>query len=623
MAPVSGACGIVSLTREAIAPGVVEAMAAVAPYRGPATVWSPANCQAVLAQQARRGGAGPYVSSDLVVVGDVRLDDRSTLAAQLGDDGVGVPPGDLALVAAAFRRWGPRCVERLLGDYAFAVLDVEDHRLFLARDPMGMRPLHLRVERGRRVVFGTEAVQVLAAPGVPDEIDERAVAAHLLLADHDAMCFFAGVESLGPGEGVLIEGPDRIRRSRRVVLEPGPLLRYRSLGDYADHLRHLWLSAVEDRVRDAPGEVGVLLSGGMDSGSVAASAGWLRTEGRVCAEPLRTYSWAYEVHPECDERAVSSLIVEAYGLLGRDIPDAGAWPLGDLPACGPHADDPLLGAFQVMIERSLAAAAADGVSTLLGGDRGDLVAGPLGLSYPRLVRRAGVGAMGRELAAERAVCDRTWPPWLWHEVAVPLGRGLGRVPARARAALARRSSGVAQDSWVSPYLSRLLSDAPQGGSPPGALVGSWERRSLILLGEQMRGMQWSERTYARHGVAFVDPWSDLRVAQFAVDVPQGVLNRAGGPNKRLVREAMAGVMPDAARLAAGKVLPTPFFEAGLRGPAAATVRQLVKGSEVAGRGWVDGARLAGAAESMLRGAPISSTLWQALSLEVWLRARSS
>lgn len=625
MAPVSGLCGVVALDGAEGASEAVEAMVRAAPYRGRAG-WFRKGGGVALAQQHTGPHAELFFGGQLVAVGSVRLDDRAGLVGQLGDRSVDLGSPDLALVAAAYRRWGDSCVEHLLGDYSFAVFHMPSRRLFLARDPMGMRPLYLRVESGRRILFASEAAQILAVPGIPCTINQQAVAAHLLLADHDTLCFYEGIECIGPGEVVHVDREGGLGRHRRAVLQPGPLLRYRTQHEYVAHFRELFADVVRDRL-GTDERVGILLSGGMDSGSVAAMAGSLRSNDGAGAQ-LHSYSWAYETHPECDERSVSSVIVDAYGFVGRDISDVGAWPLGDLPACGPHRDDPMLGGFQVLIERALAAAAAEGVTAMLGGDRGDLLAGPLGITYPRLVRSAGWSAAVRELRAERVVGDWNRISFLRHEILAPIAGALGRVPRRLGSAASRRFHGAESVRaerwrWVRRDLVDLLPDLDPSMEPTDGLPGSLSRRRLILNGEQMRGMQWSERTYARHGVAFVDPWSDLRLAQFAVDVPQGVLNRGGEPYKRLVRHAMAGIMPERARLAANKTLPTSFFINGLQGPASGIVRDLSTESEIVRRGWVDHRGLSRQVEAVLAGAEPSPELWRALTLEVWVRQHFS
>jgi asparagine synthase (glutamine-hydrolysing) len=132
-------------------------------------------------------------------------------------------------------------------------------------------------------------------------------------------------------------------------------------------------------------------------------------------------------------------------------------------------------------------------------------------------------------------------------------------------------------------------------------------------------MVWSDRGYARFGVGFADPWSDLRLARFALAVPAQVLTVPGVVDKPLALAAMRGIMPESVRTAVAKIVPSPFYEQALQGPAATTLRGLVTGTACAARGWIDEAPLRAHAEDVIMGGPPSPELWHAVTLELWLR----
>ena len=111
----------------------------------------------------------PLVAHGRVVVADARLDNRDELLSTLRrsrllDDS---DQTDAAVVLAAHRRWGARCAEHLVGDFAFVVWEAASRTLLAAHDPMGMRSLAYHVAPGRRLVVASDVAQVLAAPGVP------------------------------------------------------------------------------------------------------------------------------------------------------------------------------------------------------------------------------------------------------------------------------------------------------------------------------------------------------------------------------------------------------------------------------------------------------------------------
>jgi asparagine synthase (glutamine-hydrolysing) len=259
----------------------------------------------------------------LVLVADARLDNREELLHALKPRRVNGVVTDAGLILAAYRAWGEECAERLLGDFAVALWDGRKRRLFLARDVMGMRGLYYRVERGR-VLFATEVKQILAAPGVETDIFEPAVGAHLVGAYGPAdWTFWEGIAQVPPGHAVVVEA-ERVRSRRYWELDPGRRIRYRRDEEYAEHFRSLFADSVRARLRSvAP--VGVLLSGGTDSGSVAAMGGWLlANEPGVSVPEFRAYSFAFDELKECDERHISGPLAEHFGIPVTDVPADGS-----------------------------------------------------------------------------------------------------------------------------------------------------------------------------------------------------------------------------------------------------------------------------------------------------------
>ena len=139
----------------------------------------------------------PARRDDVVLAGDVRLDDRPAVLSALGlapDD----EPGDLGLAAAAFARWGAGAPARLDGDFALVAWDPVRRVLVCARDRFGTRPFVYH--RGPRLfVFASQPSGVLAHPGVPRRVSDRAIAGFLLEQVPDERAtFFEDVERLPP-----------------------------------------------------------------------------------------------------------------------------------------------------------------------------------------------------------------------------------------------------------------------------------------------------------------------------------------------------------------------------------------------------------------------------------------
>src|SRR5262245_5725033 len=141
------------------------------------------------------GGGGRYV-----LVADVRLDNREQLTEALG---IPAPQArtlcDAAILLAAVERWDESCLERLVGDYAFAAWDATRRRLLLARDPLGWRPLHYH--RGNQFfAFSSMPKGLHALPEVPYGPDEDRIAEFVaLIPETGTQSYFLGIERVEPG----------------------------------------------------------------------------------------------------------------------------------------------------------------------------------------------------------------------------------------------------------------------------------------------------------------------------------------------------------------------------------------------------------------------------------------
>jgi asparagine synthase (glutamine-hydrolysing) len=622
---VSGVCVVATFDGTAVDPDTLEPMLAAAPYRGMDGTGSWFGDGVGMAQQLLRATgdevAAPIVDGELVVVADARIDNRPELLAALRDARRDCT--DAQLIAAAYRRWGTSFAARLLGDFAIVIWDDRARTLVAARDPMAMRMLAYH-HTPRRTVVATEVKQVLAGPDVPVRIDEAHVAAdligHLGRPDWSA---FQDVHVLAPGHLLEI---DRHGLRVRPFWSPDPEHRiwHRQFGDYSEHLRELFVDAVAARLR-TDRTVGVLLSGGVDSGSVAATAGWLLARGATTLPDVHACTWVFDELREADERDVARAIVEPYGFEHSEVIADDLWPLRDFPAHGPPRDEPFIGAFQPMIDAGLTTLRRAGARVVLGGDRGDLVIGWTGFRHLPLAKQRRWQELRTELTEQQTVTGQTQRELVTTQLLSP---GAARIRARASHWPRRRQEGpgagdAALPPWIEPSfaarhgLDDLVGTAPRAPArfgPSRALRHDW-----IFAQLHIRGMAWSERSYAQQGLVFADPFSDRRLAEFALAVPQAAITTPGDVSKPLMRAAMQGILPPAALRDAKKVVPQPLYERGLLDAGAATVRHLLEDMEIARRGWVDERQALAQFERSLHGAALPAAFWPMLVTEWWVR----
>jgi asparagine synthase (glutamine-hydrolysing) len=201
----------------------------------------------------RDAAVQPWTSEDgrWVLCYNGELFNYRELGAQL--TALGAPPagnGDTAVLAAAFAQWGERAVSRFRGEFAFAIADTTDQRLYLARDPLGVKPLYWARSGGALHV--ASEIKALVPLGQP---------VHEVPPGHHGWAGAAAGPDLGAYTG-LAAGPNgtgRAGRGAEVGAEP--------VTDPAEAAK-LVRAAFEDSVRvrvDTDLTVGVILSGGLDS----------------------------------------------------------------------------------------------------------------------------------------------------------------------------------------------------------------------------------------------------------------------------------------------------------------------------------------------------------------------
>ncbi len=208
------------------------------------------------------------------VAGDVRLDGRAALRDALGAAGVATINGatDTELVFAAWMAWRETAAERLIGDYSFALWDAPQRTLFCARDALGVRPFYW-AETGRTFVCGNVLNEVRAHPAVSSRLHEAAIVSFLQHGHNadTATTSFADIRRLPPGHHLVIRDDSAAITPRKHWSFPTPEpLRLADDDEYIERFRHVLGEAVRDRVQTD--RAAILLSGGLDSTSIAATA---------------------------------------------------------------------------------------------------------------------------------------------------------------------------------------------------------------------------------------------------------------------------------------------------------------------------------------------------------------
>ena len=219
---------------------------------------------------------------------DGRLHNRQELAEKLGISAASLSTAnDAELLFAAYETWGEHCPEQLLGEFTFAVVDNVARRVFCVRDPIGIKPFFYYLDN-EIFVFGSELHAVTAAKGVPGGLCDAAVAQYLRDGGlySPRLTFYASVCKLPSATSIMVDADSMVERTYWRPADVPPL-RLATEKDYVARLRELLEDAVRVRLDDNS-RVGMHLSGGLDSSTIAALAAPItKSKGQT----VNTFSW--------------------------------------------------------------------------------------------------------------------------------------------------------------------------------------------------------------------------------------------------------------------------------------------------------------------------------------------
>jgi asparagine synthase (glutamine-hydrolysing) len=292
---------------------------------------------------------------------------------------------DTEVLVHGYEQWGERMVERLNGMFAFALLDRSRGLLLLARDRIGIKPLHYAIDGGR-LVFASELKALLCDRALRRGIDPVALDQYLAFEFVPSpRSIVRGVSKLPPAHTLtwsVKDGTHRLRRYWAPDLAAGEgTVRPRSLDEHCDELRAVLLESVrKELISDVP--LGVFLSGGIDSSAVTAMMAQLGSD-------VKSFSVGF-TDRSFDEAPYAREVARHLGTEHRELTLEPGMLLGLIPKLPSLLDEPL-GDASIIPTYLLSEFTRRHVKVALGGDGGDeLFAG-----YPTLQAHRLAGYYGR------------------------------------------------------------------------------------------------------------------------------------------------------------------------------------------------------------------------------------
>lgn len=563
---------------------------------------------------------------EITLAADASLFYREDLVRALRDRGE-PPAGDTPshLIVAAYRAWGTECVRHLEGDFSFILWDGARKLVFGARDIAGTRPLHYGTA-GQSFVVASKPGAIVAHPDSSGDLNPVALAeaASGLFAASRETCY-RDVSWLPAGS--TLQHDARGTRIER-YWEPRSGRSSTPFREAAAELRELLCRAAAERMSPA-GPTALWLSGGYDSTAVlgAAEAALERRGGGH----LETVSVSY---PPGDPGHEDELIRAATGRWGSPMHwiDVESIPLlENAEERAGDRDEPFAHGFE-MFNRALAERSRSvGARVAFTGAGGDPLFAVSPVYLADLLRSGRWMSLAREWAARRPRSAR-WRAFFEHAIQPSLPDAALDIAARLRGGRPLRR-----------YLDRPVADWIEPGFARRHELSERERRFTPRRGRRSHAdyeVYWyflypfTSRIYSvagelalESGVELRTPLFDRRVVEFALSRPRE--ERASGrETKRLLREAMKGLLPDTVLepRKARTGLSSGYFRRSLRGPYAGLLKETFLAPRLADLGIIHAERLRKSCERFVQHGGSGATevhLFFTLQTELWLRSRES
>ncbi len=463
---------------------------------------------------------------------------------------------DTEVILAAYREWGPDCVRRFTGMFAFALWDATRRHVFCARGHFGIKPFYYWYD-GRQFRFASEIKALLADGAVAPVAHDHMVFDYLAdgRLDHTSETFFRGIYQLPPAHYLLLDlnqpAPRQLAPTHYWDLNPERDVTGWDDGQYARRFGKLLEDSIRIQLRSDVA-IGTCLSGGLDSSTIVCIVNRLLREDGASLSQIgdrqKTFSSCFEDR-RFDERKYIEEVLKVTGAESNFVfPDVREL-MDEVPKLIWHQDEPFTST-SIYAQWSVFRRAAErGVKVMLDGQGGDeLLAGYPDYTPFFLLDELYQGSLATFLRE-----------WSRHRV--------GPRPT------ARAMIGIATSAWMNKpkqYLKQWLRPPSPQRYPwvaPGftrayAWSEDWaERKYQDLLRERLHrellgGLSSLLRYEDRNSMAFSIearvPFLDRRLAEFVFGLPADQRIR-DGLTKYVLREATRGVLPEPIRARTDKM----------------------------------------------------------------------
>ncbi len=527
---------------------------------------------------------------------------------------------DTEVIVHAWESWGEACVQRFRGMFAFALWDRNRQTFFMARDRLGVKPMHYAVLDDGMLLFGSELKSLLQHGGLRRDIDPHAIEEYFALGYvADPRTIYRQAKKLAPGHTLSIRRGQPIPEPKRYWDVRFTLDNPISLDDACNEMNQRLQESVRLRmIAEVP--LGAFLSGGVDSSAVVAAMAGLS------ADPVNTCSISF-ADPQFNESAFAQMVADRYHTNHRvEQVDSDDFDLIDTLAHlydEPYADSSAIPTYRVC------QLARKHVTVALSGDGGDETFGGyrryrmhmleerMRASVPAAIRQPLFGLLGRVYP------KADWAPRMLRAKTTFQGMARSSVEAYFHSMSVIREPLRSQ--LYTPHFKSMLGGysaldvfnkhaANAGTDDPLALIQYIDTHTY-LVGDINTKV---DRASMAHSLEVREPLMDHKLVEWAATLPSA-FKLQGSNGKMFFKKALEAKLPDDVlyRPKMGFAVPLARW---FRGPLRQRVRKSLLGGPMLDSGWFNPTCIREMVEQHEAGTRDHSTpLWTLLMYDAFLR----
>ncbi len=527
---------------------------------------------------------------------------------------------DSEVLLRAYMLWGTGMLPRLRGMFALLIWDTREKRLFAARDRYGIKPLYM-VHKAQGIAFASEIKQLLGLPGLSGRMNLPRVHDFLSsgIAEHIAQTRFDGVIQLRGGECLTID-------AMRLPLQAEPQRWYPatagttslSEADAAARFRDLLTDSVRVHLRaDVP--IGSCLSGGLDSSAIVCLMAQMLGSNTGGAQ-VNTVSACY-AEKSVDEKPFMDTVVAHANTIPHFVYPRAEDVFQRASDITWHQDEPF-GSTSIFAQWCVfEEARRAGVTVMLDGQGADeqLAGYHHGFSQAisGLIRQRRIRDVLTTIIERKRYHGTSVMEQVKHAVVPLLPRGLA-------ALLRGQHRAMTQHDWLGTDLIRTSGNPDSASELAGSLLGlapATDIRTLSLIMTYASNLQmllhWEDRNSMAHGIEARVPFLDHPLVEFSLALGNDH-KIVGGDTKRVLRKAMAHVLPETVRERRDKLGFATPEQIWFRGPLKGLMQDGIEASLARFPGLMNADGVRALSRDMLEGKrDVDFTLWRIVNLGHW------